>query len=218
MSGSFVFDNSTVDDYSPMVVQIASEYRKKYPMVERDDIIQELWIWFSTHIRKMTEWMDLDQKDRDKLVAKSLRNAAYDYCFKQKAQIEGYDPQDVFFYRKDFIKTILPAIITDDWTRIERGLQNTGMSTRALSESNDWLAYIADVKSALDSLDEKDRLLVVEFYGKDIDGATLHEHILPEKGSARAAMMQANRALNKMVRFLGGYPPYKDPKDTDETT
>jgi hypothetical protein len=65
-------------------------------------------------------------------------------------------------------------------------------------------------------LEDKDRILVEEFYGHDMDGTTLHEQILPEKSTARAAMMQANRALNKMVRTLGGFAPLKDEKDENE--
>jgi len=51
-----------------------------------------------------------------------------------------------------------------------------------------------------------------------MDGTTLHEQILPEKSTARAAMMQANRALNKMVRTLGGFPPFSDPEEEQEKT
>lgn len=212
-SNGFEFNSETVQEYAGMVRQVASEYHKKYRMVERDDIVQELWIWFATHPRKMDEWLSEDEKDRTKLVAKSLRNAAYDFCLKEKARVEGYNPDDVFFYRKEFIKMLLPAIIADDWARIENALTMGGKAPRAMSEANDWMAYSADVKFALSKLEDKERQLVEEFYGHDIDGATLHEQILPEKSTARAAMMQANRALNKMVRSLGGLPPTSDPKE-----
>jgi hypothetical protein len=206
-----------VHHWEGMVDQIAAEYRRKYPMVEHADITQELWLWFASHTRKLTEWSsdDYSEKDRIKLVAKSLRNAAYDFCLKQKAQIEGYDPGDVFFYRKEFIKTLLPAILSGDWSRIAHGVISTGGTPRALSESGDWMAYTADIKTALDKLSHEDRELVVEFYGNELTGSDLHSKILPEKTTARAAMMQANRALNKMVRHLGGFPPFKDPKDEE---
>jgi hypothetical protein len=145
-----------------------------------------------------------------------LRNAAYDFCIKEKAQNEGYNPDDVFFYKKEFIKMMLPAVIADDWARIENSLSLGGKTPKAVAESNDWMAYSADIKLALSKLEDKDRILVEEFYGHDMDGTTLHEQILPEKSTARAAMMQANRALNKMVRTLGGFAPLKDEKDENE--
>lgn len=216
MNGNFEFDDQTVKDYDTMVSQISSEYSKKYRMVDKEDIKQELWVWFATHKRKMSEWQSHEIKDRDKLVAKSLRNAAYDFCLKEKARIEGYNPDDVFFYKKEFIKLILPAVINSDWARIENSLSLSGKAPKAPAEANDWLAYSADIKSALRKLEDKERELVIQFYGHDIDGATLHEQVLPEKSTARAAMMQANRALNKMVKHLGGFAPYYDPKDQQQ--
>lgn len=215
-SNGFKFDEEAVRIYEPMVRQVAAEYHKKYRMVDKEDIAQELWIWFGTHGRKMSEWAEQEEKDRSKLVAKSLRNAAYDFCVKEKARVEGYNPEDMFFYRKEFIKMLLPAVVADDWARIENTLTLGGKAPKAPAEANDWMAYSADIKHALNKLSEDDRKLVVEFYGNDIDGATLHEQILPEKSTARAAMMQANRALNKMVRELGGFPPFNDPKDGEQ--
>jgi DNA-directed RNA polymerase specialized sigma24 family protein len=217
MSGDASFTETTVEDYAPMVHQISKEYHRKYGMVEREDIVQELWMWFATHTRKLGEWNNEfpDMKERDRLVAKSLRNSAYDYCFKEKARIEGYSTEDVFFYKKEFIKMLLPSIIAGDWSRMENVLSLGGKSSKAPAEANDWMAYSADIQKALDKLESKDKVLVEQFYGNDIDGETLHQELLPEKSTARAAMMQANRALNKMVRELGGFPPAKD-KEKDE--
>jgi hypothetical protein len=213
---TFEFNSEAVAFYGPMVHQISSEYRKKYPMVDKEDIAQELWVWFATHNKKMVEWGTEDTRSIERLVAKSLRNAAYDFCLKEKARMGGYLPDDVFFYRKEFIKLILPAVISDDYSRIQSALSLGGVrSTKSLAEANDWMAYSADIKFALSKLDDKERLLVEQFYGHDIGGASLHENVLPEKTTARAAMMQANRALNKMVRVLGGFPPFHDPKDNE---
>ena len=214
---NFKFDDALVYKYSDMVKQIASEYAKKYRMVDVADISQEIWMWFVTHDRKLSNWNEEyeSEKEIDKLVARSLRNAAYDFCIREKAEIEGYSLSDVFFYRKDFIKMLLPAVVSNDWTKLQNKLSLGGRSLGAPAESNDWMAYMADIRKALQSLSEKDRELVIQFYGNDIDGAELHENIAPEKSTARAAMMQANRALNKMVKVLGGNPPFKDKEDDD---
>ena len=87
-----------VNDYYDMVQQIASEYRNKYQMVERSDIEQELWLWFAEHPNNIARWKsEQDEKSCDKLIAKSLRNAALDYCVKEKAVAEGYNATDNFF-------------------------------------------------------------------------------------------------------------------------
>lgn len=200
--------------YYDMVKQIAAEYLKKFSMVERDDIEQELWLWFADHPAKTEEWMKLEsQKDSDKLFAKSLRNAAHDYCIKEKAHKTGYHVEDNFWYNKQFIKLMIPAVLSDDWTKFNNALSSIGKSNKSLAESGDWMAFSADVKVAFEKLSEREQSLVFLFYGEQLDGDSLKEKTESDK-SKKALMMEANRAVDKMVKNLGGTPPWKD-KDYD---
>ena len=202
--------SSYYETYVYMVKQVASEYKKRYQMVERDDIEQELWMWFLKHPNKYEEWSALpEQKDADKLFARSLRNAAHDYCVKEKATISGYDPSDNFYYNKQFIKLMIPAVLSDDWTKFNNVLATMGRSTKSLAESGDWMAFSADVMIAYDKLNDEEKNLVRLFYGEQLDGGELKDKLESNK-SENAVMMQANRAVNKMVRYLGGTPAYKD--------
>jgi DNA-directed RNA polymerase specialized sigma24 family protein len=204
-------DERTVILYNPMVNQIAAEYGKKYSMVDRQDIKQELWLWFLEHPRKFNSWNEEhNDKDRDKLIAKSLRNAAFDFCLKEKARIGGYDVADVFFYRKSFIKELLPAVLSDDWKRVQNAKIGDSGGQRRPEESGDWMAHAADIRKAYNSLNEEEQNLVNMFYGHDMDSREMHDKIQNGRPTARASAMAANRALNKMVKFLGGYPPRKD--------
>ena len=196
--------------YNEMVKQIGSEFKRKYQMVERQDIEQELWLWFAEHPNKIEEWLALpDQKDRDKLFARSLRNSALDYCIKEKAHKAGYSAEDNFWYNKQFIKLMIPAVLSDDWTKLNNTLSNMGRGSQVLAESGNFMAFSSDIKVAFEKLNERERSLVKLFYGEQIDGAELHERIDSSK-SQKAVMMEANRAVNKMVRILGGNPPVKD--------
>jgi len=200
-----------VVDYHDMVHQIASEYRSKYSMVERADIEQELWLWFAQHPNNIARWkVEQDVKSCDKLIAKSLRNAALDYCIKERARVEGYSPDDVFWYSKDFVKMLIPGVLTDNWEKLETAMTNTGRSTKAPSESGDWMAYGADIRQAFSKLNEVEQNLVFLFYAEDLDSTQLHEDTNSERPTAKATAMAANRALNKIVRNLGGFPPFKD--------
>lgn len=206
--------DETVIKYTTMVRRIASEYANKYKMVERHDVEQEMWLWFVTHPKKIKEWSELDGKDSDKLFAKSLRNAALDYCLKEKAIVTGYEYEDNFWYTKEFIKLLLPAALSDDWKRVEQ-LSSEVKSVKSPSESGDWMAHAADVKKAYETLNETEQALVLTFYAEDATGEALHEQFGEDRPSSRATMMAANRALNKMVKALGGFPPFKD-KDYSE--
>ena len=197
--------------YYDMVQQIASEYRNKYQMVERADIEQELWLWFVEHPNNIARWKaEQDPKSCDKLIAKSLRNAALDYCVKEKAVAEGYNADDNFWYSKDFVKMLIPGVLTDNWEKLETAMTNMGRSTKAPSESGDWMAYGADIRHAFSKLTEVEQNLVFLFYAQDVDSTQLHEVTDSDRPSVKATAMAANRALNKIVRNLGGFPPYKD--------
>jgi hypothetical protein len=203
-------DNNIYFKYKDMVKQISFEYSKKFRMVERLDIEQELWLWFATHPNKTNEWNNLDkQKESDKLFAKSLRNAALDYCLKEKAHFNGGDVSDNFFYNKQFIKTMLPAVLSNDWTKLNNILTGFSRTTKALSESNDWIAYSADIMSAYGKLSERDQRLVYYVYGEQIPSSELKDIMKSDK-TDKALMVEANRAVGKMIKSLGGYPPFVD--------
>ena len=78
-------DQQLMDEYNYLVNRIANDYNRKYKMVSRDDIKQQLWLWFIEHPHKVKQWIEMeDQKETTKLFAKSLRNAAHDFCQKEK--------------------------------------------------------------------------------------------------------------------------------------
>lgn len=207
-------------EFTPLVHKIASDYSNKYRMVDLVDLRQELWIWFLTHPNKTKEWLEMDnQKEATKMFAKSLRNAALDYCLKEKAALYGYAPEDNFFYNKEFIKELLPAVLTSDARRIQRVLDSGNRTYKDLSELGDWMAFASDVRGAYSKLQPEEQRLVFLFYAQDVSGSDLHEQTDSKRPSARADMMAANRALGKMVKSLGGYKPYHDedyPKEKND--
>lgn len=209
-----VVTESVINQYSAMVHRIAREYDRKFRTVSRDDIQQELWMWFMTHPGKVREWMQLPLKDGDKMFARSLRNAAMTYCVKEKARIEGYHVDDLFWYSKDFIKELLPSVVSEDWKRVQTSFESGGKSSTVANETGDWMVYAADVRKAYDALSDDDRKLVDLFYVDDVHGSVLME--ATERPTIRAAEMAANRAVGKMVKFLGGERPnMKQEKDTN---
>lgn len=201
-----------VNKYFDVVATVANSYGKRYPSIDREDIRQELWVWFAEHPNKLAEWeSEDDDKKTVQLVAKSLRNTAHDYCIKENARQNGYDPSDLFWYKKDFIKKLLPAALSNDYHRIIQTLGEGNATTKSPSESGDWMAYASDIRSSFEKLSKEEQELVYNFYAVEVDGAALHEMFGEEKPTARATMMAANRALNKMIKNLGGFKPFYDP-------
>lgn len=200
-----VIDEEFVKTYKPLVYNVANFVNSRFRMVDRDDIIQECWLWFIEHPNKVKYWIETKSKREVELLFRvSLRNAGYRFCLKEKSRILGFPEEATFWYSKDFIKELLPAVLTSDWRRVEMAFGERSNS-KAPSESGDWMAYAVDIRKAYDALSTKEQELVFLFYAQDVTSDELMEATgLPTSAAAR---MAANRAINKMVETLGGFKP-----------
>lgn len=205
---------SYIENYNYLVQQLASEYAKRYTMVERDDIAQEMWVWFVGHPNKYNEWSALDQKDCDKVIAKSLRNASLKFCEREKAKHSGYQSSDLYYYDASVIETFLPSIIGKSYempTKIQDLNSNSGSSV--LSEGNNWLTLRADIEKAYDKLSEaKQNVLRLRFSVEQPDWTELSKDMDSTPDGAR---MKVQRAVNSIIKILGGWKPYRDNDTTN---
>jgi hypothetical protein len=204
-----------ISEYSNVVQQLSSEYARRYSMLERDDIAQELWVWFVGHPRKYKEWLELQQKDRDKLIAKSLRNAALKYCEKEKARKVGYDTSDLYYYDVSVVEAFLPSIIAGTYA-IPTSIQdlNAKFGSGNLADGNNWLALRSDIAAAFGKLsDAKQNVLRLRFSIDSPDWSLLSKDMDSTPDGAR---MKVQRAINSLTKNLGGWRPYQE-DDAAET-
>lgn len=198
-----------ISEYSNVVQQLSSEYARRYSMLERDDIAQELWVWFVGHPRKYKEWLELQQKDRDKLIAKSLRNAALKYCEKEKARKVGYDTSDLYYYDVSVVEAFLPSIIAGTYA-IPTSIQdlNAKFGSGNLADGNNWLALRSDIAAAFGKLsDAKQNVLRLRFSIDSPDWSLLSKDMDSTPDGAR---MKVQRAINSLTKNLGGWRPYQE--------
>ena len=206
-----------IEEYNDLVQTLAAEYARRYTMVERDDIGQELWVWFVGHPRKYKEWSALEQKDRDKLIAKSLRNAALKFCEKEKAKKVGYDMSELYYYDVSVVEAFLPTIIAESYEMPSK-IKDLGNSVKAneVSDGMNWLILRSDIATAYYKLSEaKQNILRLRFSMEQPDWATLAKEM---DSTADGARMKVQRALNSLVKHLGGWRPYNDEDIKEETT
>ena len=205
-----------IEEYNELVQTLAAEYARRYTMVERDDIGQELWVWFVGHPRKYKEWSALEQKDRDKLIAKSLRNAALKFCEREKAKKVGYDMSELYYYDVSVVEAFLPTIIAESYEMPSK-IKDLGNSVKSseLSDGMNWLILRSDIATAYYKLSEaKQNILRLRFSMEQPDWATLGKEMDSTPDGAR---MKVQRALNSLIKHLGGWKPYND-EDTKEET
>jgi hypothetical protein len=203
-----------IAEYNDMVIALAAEYSRKYSMIERDDIAQELWVWFVAHPRKYKEWSELEQKDRDKLIAKSLRNAALKFCEYEKAKKIGYDKSDLYYYDPSVVEAFLPSIISESYT-IPVKIQdlNSKFGSDNVTDGNNWLALRSDIASSYYKLSEtKQNVLRLRFSIEQPDWTVLAKEMDSTPDGAR---MKVQRAINSLIKNLGGWKPQSNTEDDE---
>lgn len=205
-----------IAEYNDMVNTLATEYSRKYVMIERDDIAQELWVWFVGHPRKYKEWSELERKDMDKLIAKSLRNAALKFCEREKASKTGYDITDLYYYNVAVVEVFLPNIIAESY-EIPTKIKDLGDSVKSseISDGMNWLVLRSDIASAYYKLPEaKQNVLRLRFSVEQPDWATLAKDMSSTPDGARK---KVERAINSLIKNLSGWKPYND-EETQEAS
>jgi DNA-directed RNA polymerase specialized sigma24 family protein len=206
---------SWVQEYDLLVSTLAVEYSRKYSIVETADIKQILWMWFVTHPNKYTEWSKLPPKDKEKLIAKSLRNAAITYCEKEKARKFGYDMVDLYYYDPSVIEAFLPSIISDSY-EIPSKIQDLNFKfgkSGEVTDGNNWLVLRSDIEKAYNKLPEvKQNILRLKFSVENCEWTELGKEL---NTSADGARMRVSRAINSLIRILGGWRTYTDTDNLD---
>lgn len=199
-----------ITEYDYLVASLSVEYHRKYPMVETPDIQQVLWLWFVTHPVKLTEWSALDTKDREKLIAKSLRNAAIKYCEREKARTVGYELLDLYYYDASVIEAFLPSIISESYeipSKI-KDLNYKFSKSEGSSDGNNWLVLRSDIANAFYKLTEaKQNVLRIKFSTDSNEWSNVAKDLSTSVDGAR---MKVQRAINSLIRNLGGWRAYSD--------
>lgn len=201
--------------YKDMMIRIAADYHKKYPMVEVDDLQQEMYLWFATHPKKFKEWSELEEKDKDKLIAKSLRNQCLKYCEREKARTTGYDVVDLYYYDTSVVEAFLPTIIAESYELPAKIKDlNFKFTGGEISDGMNWLSLRSDIAQAYYHLSEtKQNILRVRFMDEGAEWSKVAEEL---STSADGARMKVQRALASLVQNLGGWRPYNDEDTTTQ--
>ena len=205
-----------VQEYDLLVSTLGMEYARKYSIIEPADIRQILWLWFVTHPNKYTEWSKLPPKDKERLIARSLRNAALKYCEQEKARKVGYDMSDLYYYDPTVIEAFLPSIIGNTYeipSKIKDLNFKFGKSGE-VTDGNNWLVLRSDIEKAFNKLPEaKQNILRIRFSVDNYEWSELGKEL---DTSADGARMKVNRSLSSLIKILGGWRTHSDP-DVIET-
>ncbi len=163
---------------------------------------------------KYKEWSALELKDKEKLIAKSLRNAALKYCEREKAKTIGYEFLDLYYYDASVIEAFLPSIISESYeipTKIKD--LNFKPTKGETTDGNNWLVLRSDIATGFYRLSEaKQNILRVRFTTESYEWSEIGKELDTTPDGAR---MKVQRAIASLIRNLGGWKPQMD-EDTPE--
>lgn len=192
-------------DVDSIVQQVATETKRQFHMVEREDIVQELWLWVAERPHKIEEW-DAQGKNGPRRLAVALRRRARAYATAEKAVITGYDVADLYWYSTAQLREMLPmALDRDTWSEPGVSTETGKLSrTSAPNEGNNRLAMLCDVRAALETRSEADKELLWTHFGLGLDE---DEHALSLGITVEALRTRLHRAVVRLQKALGGPKP-----------
>lgn len=196
-------------EYEGLVLSVSNVKSREYPMIPKEDITQELWLWFVSHPNKVEEWHALENpKESVRLFAKALHNAAHKFCQKEKARTIGYQVDDLFYYRREIVEDLLPSVLSGNF-EVNNNVDYSSnvRETKAPNEGGNLQAMQADISRAFDLLKEEQQNILYLWYYNKGNSKSLGKAINANEKTAR---MKVTRAIDGLIRKLGGTKPYKD--------
>jgi DNA-directed RNA polymerase specialized sigma24 family protein len=205
-----------IERWQYVVDAVALEYSRKFDMVEIEDLRQTLYQWFAEHPNKLNEWEAKGDKDAKNLIYRSLRNQALDYCQKWKAKSVGYDISDLYYYTSEVIEALalLPPVLRSEFNSAHKlNLGRTGRPS-APAEGGNLTAMMVEVDYVYWKLGKDDRKILFMRHAESMDFKEIAN--LLSLGSEDASRMRHKRAINRMIRKLGGFKPFPDYDSEDK--
>lgn len=168
------------------------------------DLRQEGWIWIQAHPQRVQDYLDSEEPGKAAWqLNRDLRAVMERYARVDRAAYLGYDPDDEQFYGSGLIGLIMPSVVDGSAPKPELG--EGGKHVGDPAEGGEWTAMVADVKSALTSLTERQRYAVVRHYGYGESQSTIGEKLGITQQSVSSLLAGA---VKKMQRALGGQRPH----------
>jgi len=199
-----------------LVSAVAGSIARKFKgWVERDDLKQELYLWFIGRQDQYTDQLNEENKEKrehnERRLAYQMRRIAEKYARREKARKAGYHITDEVFYDTATIARLMPSILQSviEGTVLEQAqdLINDGQPRKqpAPSEGGNLLAILIDVKKSYLKLEEEDKVILrMRYY----DNNTLQEISQYLEVAVSTADRRCTSALRRLQDKLGGDTPW----------
>lgn len=185
--------------------QLTSRYRDH---VSFEDVQQECYVWLWANYDRAKAWREQhEEKHAERTLVKALRNAGDRYCRQEKAEHEGYVPEDEFFYSIPMVRDLLQLSFDPDWSAPGTPQLDAVRSGTPANEGGNLMTMVADVGRALQTLSEHDRALLSQVYAQKDPDQEIAVLALDWGVTTKAADMRVRRILGRLRAALGGPNP-----------
>jgi len=183
-----------------------THFKNNKGYIDKDEILGAIFEWMCKHYDGVLELREVDEGS--KLLRQELYRAGQRFTYEERLRKTGAAHGDLHYYSPGQVEELLPACWDyDDWYLTADNPAYVSTSTGGdPAEGNNRAAMLIDVKTALWSLKPED---VAILHMKFREGLT-NEAIGVELGGVTeaAARQRVQRTVSKVVRALGGEPPW----------
>lgn len=183
--------------------QLMSRYRQH---VSYEDVQQECFVWLIANYHKVESWRE-QQEHAEKTIVKALRNAGERYCRAEKAEHDGYLPEDEFFYSIPMVRDLLSLSFDPDWMMPGSVQLDAVRSGTPSNEGGNLMTMVSDVRRCFDRLAPHDRELLSRVYDTRDPDQEIAVLALEWDVTTKAADMRVRRTLGRLRAALGGPNP-----------
>lgn len=138
--------------------RVARSLRKRaHGLLDFDDLYQTAALWALENQRKYREASEVGESHAFKL----LHSRLVDVIRRERAQRDGYEPEDQYRYSPKVLKRLLPLAFDPTWMEQSQQYESDpkGMGGQPSDPANIWV-MVADVKAAFPKMADRDRVLL----------------------------------------------------------
>lgn len=188
-----------------MIRPLAAKFASRFKMVDRDDVAQEMRVWWLRNQRRINDLLGEERADK---IVDDLRSVARRFCERQKAIAVGYETSDLYWYDSGVIRELLPMVWDSSLTTQDQQPDEgpRPRNRKPASEGGNMMAMVADVSRAVARMDlDEYATLWLQFGPMKYSNNDLAVYL---DTTLAAAKMRVQRSINRLLDDLGGESPY----------
>lgn len=203
--------------FRSMVRSVANAVSRSFPSyVDARDCEGQLWVSLYERRESIRKTVEDNPNTWESMIASTLRKIATDYCYKEKAQTEGYDPRDSYVYSLVKIQSLLESVFEhEDWQSFGAHGDGQPIAKGQSNETGDRIAELSDISAAIQRLPDATYNALLWSYKFHMPNAELGVELGISEEAAKKRVQRAREALQ---RELGRKSTNSQPGPGDRRT